>query len=173
MAIIVVLAAVAIPTFGRQLETARETGDMEIVRSAYTEALSVAILDASDGVLDGVNGNGAASSPIGTTLWTATTGVVSGFTAVAATGEGATATPPGGKYTVTLANMDAQAKFKQTGTGWQFVNAVLQGNVLVPAVTQKTATITFEFELPSTGNVRLKADTVAGTASSITVADGT
>ena len=40
MAIITVLAAVAIPTFGRQLETAREANDAEAIRAAATDAFT-------------------------------------------------------------------------------------------------------------------------------------
>lgn len=40
MAIITVLAAIAIPTFGKQLETAREANDVEAIRAAASEAFS-------------------------------------------------------------------------------------------------------------------------------------
>lgn len=53
MAIVVVLASVAIPTFTRQLETSRETADLETVRNAYTDAYAMALKDLSeDGKLD-------------------------------------------------------------------------------------------------------------------------
>lgn len=40
MAVIVVLAAIAIPTFAKQLETARESSDVENIRAAASEAFS-------------------------------------------------------------------------------------------------------------------------------------
>lgn len=53
MAIIVVLASVALPSFTRQLETSRETADVETLRNAYTDAYALALADVSaDGTLD-------------------------------------------------------------------------------------------------------------------------
>lgn len=40
MAVIVVLAAIAIPTFAKQLETARESSDVENIRAAASEAFA-------------------------------------------------------------------------------------------------------------------------------------
>lgn len=52
MAIITVLAAVAVPTFSKQVETSRESADLETLRNAYTDAFADAIQDvAVDGVL--------------------------------------------------------------------------------------------------------------------------
>lgn len=45
MAIITVLAAIAIPTFGKQLETAREANDAEAIRAAVTDAFTEAHLE--------------------------------------------------------------------------------------------------------------------------------
>lgn len=45
MAIIVVLAAIAIPTFGKQLETARESADDQLLRAALTDAFTQAYVD--------------------------------------------------------------------------------------------------------------------------------
>lgn len=45
MAIIVVLAAVAMPTFAKQLETSRETADLETIRNAYVDAFTDAMKD--------------------------------------------------------------------------------------------------------------------------------
>jgi type IV pilus assembly protein PilA len=45
MAIIVVLAAIAVPTFGKQLETARESNDAEAIRAVVTDAFTEAYMD--------------------------------------------------------------------------------------------------------------------------------
>ena len=51
MAIVIVLTAIAVPTFGRQLETARETADINAIRAAYNDALTSAQIDYADGTL--------------------------------------------------------------------------------------------------------------------------
>lgn len=157
MAIIVVLAAVAIPTFGRQLETARETGDMELIRSAYTEALSMAVLDASDGKMDGKNGGTAlgatAVEELPTDIPSAT---ITPFPDT--TNEDKECT-----YIVVLDKMDSEAKIKQTGTGWQYVNNQILGQTVADVTSQKgdaayTQAVYFKFEMQTgDGNVRLKA----------------
>ncbi len=40
MAIILILAAIAIPNFTKQLESSRETADLNAIRAAYSEAMS-------------------------------------------------------------------------------------------------------------------------------------
>lgn len=144
MAIIVVLAAIAIPTFGRQLETAREAGDMEVIRAAYTEALSIAVLDAVDGKLDGANG--------GTTL---PTSPVKAKAAANSTTEAA--------YEVELAELATDASIKQTGAGWQYVDNKIMGSTVSSVVHSDTATngtkfVKFTFVIDG-DNVKLKADT--------------
>lgn len=53
MAIIVVLAAIAVPTFGKQLETARESNDAEAIRAVVTDAFTEAYMDfMKDGTVD-------------------------------------------------------------------------------------------------------------------------
>lgn len=114
MAIIVVLAAVAIPTFGRQLETSRETGDMENIRNAYTDALSLAILDFSDGKLDGKKSDGS----------TAITGVTSSSA---------------GAATIAI-TIDP---IKSTGD-WQYVNNIIAGSAVgTPTKDHNTVTFSF------------------------------
>ena len=139
MAIIVVLAAVAIPTFGRHLETARETAEMETIRSAYNEALTYAIMDAIDGTLDAKNG--------GTTL------AAQGSITTVGSGDDA------GKYTVTLASMKPTASIAQKTADWQYVDKKLFGQD-APDVVGKT-TITFAFTRETDGSVSLSGITAA------------
>lgn len=138
MAIIVVLAAVAVPTFGKQLETSRETGDMEIVRNAYTEALSIATLDGADGKINGIIGDGKTADADGNTTW------------------GAVSYKSGGQYVVTLNTMNAKFSQSLTGNAWTYVNGTLMGKT-VPAVNQAIATITFTFEIAANGDIQLVA----------------
>ena len=49
IAVIAILAAVMIPTFGGIIETAQESGEMQKVTAAYKEAYALAIAD--DGVV--------------------------------------------------------------------------------------------------------------------------
>lgn len=135
MAIIVVLAAVAVPTFGRQLETARETGDMELIRNAYTEALSLAIIDGSDGSLDGKKGTSSSLE---------TTGV-----AISAASDVAT-------YTMTL-----DGKIRGNGS-FTFVNNAI-GDKSVTATTGHTKAV-FEFAFDSnSGAVILNSNVTTAT----------
>jgi len=137
MAIIVVLAAVAIPTFSRQLETARETGDMEIIRNAYTDALAIAIIDASDGTLDGMK-NAVADSLKDL-----------GITTFGGTNDSAK------EYTMSIGPLT------QAGAGWSYINDKIAGRT-VQALTDATLyanTVTFKFALDTTtGEVALVAD---------------
>ena len=48
MAIILVLAAIAIPNFTKQLESSRETADINALRAAYSEAMTSHMLIPSD-----------------------------------------------------------------------------------------------------------------------------
>ena len=164
MAIIVVLAAVAIPTFGKQLETSRETGDMEVIRNAYTEALSIAILDAADGKI-----NGKLNDPEGNATSSTDANAYGAVYWVANSGEGA----DGGAYKVVVDKMSS-AKFTQKRVGtaaltadtvntaanvgaWTYVSDKLMGRT-VPPVCTETKSITFNFEITSTGEVALVAD---------------
>lgn len=53
LAIVAVLAAIAIPTFGRQLEGAREVADLNNLRAAYADALSEVMLkNVTDATVD-------------------------------------------------------------------------------------------------------------------------
>lgn len=45
MAIVVVLASIAIPTFGKQLEVARETADVEAIRAEFEDIYTQAYID--------------------------------------------------------------------------------------------------------------------------------
>ena len=45
MAIILILAAIAIPNFNKQLESARETSDVNALRASYSEAMTKYMLD--------------------------------------------------------------------------------------------------------------------------------
>ena len=51
MAVVVVLAAAAIPAVGNQVETARETNDLDMIRAAYVDAFAQAATDYADGTL--------------------------------------------------------------------------------------------------------------------------
>ncbi len=48
MAIVLVLAALAIPSFTKNLEQSRETTDISAVRAAYSEVISSAMLGSAD-----------------------------------------------------------------------------------------------------------------------------
>ena len=50
MAIILILAAIAIPNFTDQLERARETADINAIRAAYSEAMTEHMLNKDDNV---------------------------------------------------------------------------------------------------------------------------
>ena len=104
MAIVVLLAAIAVPTFGKQLETAREVSDMQGVRAIYEDVLSYAILDASDGKIDGSNGG---------------TSLESGDTVTFSSSEK--------KYTVTVESAYPDFKVAQVVAGWQYVNNEIDG----------------------------------------------
>lgn len=138
MAIIVILAAVAIPTFGKQLETARETADMETIRSAYNDALTYAVMDAIDSTLNGKNGD--TDLPIAS-------GSITAMAAVSGEGTGYT-------YTVTLANMNPKASFLQNTSDWQYVDKTLY-EVTVGAVSKSTTKIVFTFVRQDDGSVKL------------------
>ena len=45
MAIILILAAIAIPNFTKQLESSRETADINAIRAAYSEAMTEHMLN--------------------------------------------------------------------------------------------------------------------------------
>jgi len=150
MAIIVVLAAVAIPTFGRQLETARETGDMENIRNAYTEALSVAILDAADGKLDGFKKDGS-------TAWTITNLTINAKTS---------GTTPDGKNAVYAMTIEG---IKNT-PGWDYVNNTVANKAVGAPAAKGNTFVNFYFQLDNDGNLSLGALGTAGT-SDITVTD--
>ncbi len=49
MAIILILAAIAIPNFTKQLEASRETADINAIRAAYSEAMSDYMLNKPTG----------------------------------------------------------------------------------------------------------------------------
>ena len=140
MAIIVVLAAVAIPTFGKQLETSRETGDMEIIRNAYTEALSIATLDGADGALNGKIGDGTADDYSSGTKPTWGTVEYQG----------------GGVYKVSPVEFSQNA----TSSAWKYVNPSLMG-VTVDAVDTTKSAISFTFAISTTagtlGDISLTA----------------
>lgn len=65
MGVVVVLAAIAVPTFAGFLENSRETEDLHYVRIAYDEALTIAVLDSADGVLDARNGGVSLKDALG------------------------------------------------------------------------------------------------------------
>lgn len=143
MAIVVVLAAVAVPTFGRQLETARETGDISLIRNAYTEALSVAILDGADGTINASNGSVSLANTFGTGSVTAAEGVLTCVIAL-------------------------KQPLKQTLAGWQYVNGTVEGiPVVTPATGTATApvvgnnTVTFKFALDATSKAVELSNTAA------------
>ena len=48
MAIILILAAIAIPSFTKQLEASRETSDVNALRAAYSEAITDQMLHPAD-----------------------------------------------------------------------------------------------------------------------------
>lgn len=48
MAIILILAAIAIPSFTKQLEASRETSDVNALRAAYSEAITEQMFHPSD-----------------------------------------------------------------------------------------------------------------------------
>lgn len=127
MAIIVVLAAVAIPTFGRQLETARETSDMETLRNAYEEALAMAIIDVADGKLDGAKGT--------TSLTTAN------YLTATAKQVSSKNTNDEAVYSIKLQN-----KIKQTDTTLTYVNNVIAGKE-VKVATKDHEWANFRFKL--------------------------
>lgn len=138
MAIIVVLAAVAIPTFSRQLETARETGDMELIRNAYTDALALAIIDASDGTLDGNKGS-ASVIPSTDSSNFSVTGSTDGTRV----------------YCAKLASATTQSK-----TTFDYVNSTVAGQAAT-ATNLYDEYVNFTFQLDANGNVNLQ--TVATT----------
>lgn len=139
MAIIVVLAAVAVPTFGKQLETSRETGDMEIIRNAYTLAYTAALQEGRDGLFSNVGASG------GITITAGTTSGSEGQDATVAVEIGTAI--PGAKFSQHGTDADG------TGSTWQYVNAKLMG-LDVPAVCSDTTTLTFKFAFSSeTGTV--------------------
>ena len=152
MAIIVVLAAVAVPTFGKQLETSRETSDMELVRNIYTDVLSLAIKDGADGKLDGKIGGGSIAATA--------TGITTDEDTTSNDGKDGDQ-----KYTVTVGTWLTGAKFAQNGTSatvsanagaWTYVSDKLMG-LTVPPVNVKTASLTFVFQFNTEGDVVPKA----------------
>lgn len=56
VAIIAILVAIAIPTFTKQLEKAREATDMANLRSAYAEVMAAALTDDASGKVTNTNG---------------------------------------------------------------------------------------------------------------------
>lgn len=77
MGVVVVLAAIAVPTFSGFLENSRETEDLHYIRIAYDEALTIGVLDAADGVLDARNGSVSLKDALGSDSVTASDGVLS------------------------------------------------------------------------------------------------
>lgn len=142
MAIIVILAAVAIPTFGRQMETARETGDMENIRNIYTEVLSVAIMDIADGKLDGAKNGTNIEAPTGWTITPAKTGDKNSNV--------------GAIYSAQMPETDA---IKSSGA-FEYVNNTIAGKTVGTPAAKGNRIVNFRFKLDD-GNLVLDDMTAA------------
>lgn len=119
MGVVVVLAAIAVPTFAGFLENSRETEDLHYVRIAYDEALTIAVLDSADGVLDARNGGVSLKDALGADTVSAEEGVLS--------------------CTVGLIR-----SVRQKTPAWRYVKAEVQSAPVGPAVTDGRA-VTFRF----------------------------
>lgn len=124
MGVVVVLAAIAVPTFAGFLENSRETEDLHYVRIAYDEALTIAVLDSADGVLDARNGSVSLKDALGTDSVRAEEGVLS--------------------CTVGLIR-----SVRQKTPAWRYVKAEVQSAPVGPAITGGKA-VTFRFVMDGT-----------------------
>ena len=131
MAVVAVLAAVAIPTFSKQMEAARETNDLSLIRNAYTEAMAIAELDITDGKLDGKK-NGTAISETNITI--------DGTDKTAKT------------YSVDIITMMPGSSWKQTGSTWAYVDNHVGGKEVNPGfMSDKSYKVKFTFALDDNG----------------------
>lgn len=122
MGVVVVLAAIAVPAFSEFLENSRETEDLHYIRIAYDEALTIAVLDNIDGVLDGQNGGVSLRDALGPE-------------SVSANDEGVLS------CTVWMIRPMRQAR-----PGWQYVKGAVQSAPVGPA-TRGDRAVTFRFTL--------------------------